>query len=185
MKGTCYLRTSASLSSSFYLSRPSRVSRFVSCAVCCIAVYRDGRCRNLPSDRHAVNEHVDRSRFPRSSCMACQIVITAATAIDIAHGPTARSCLPGEKNETVRFCSCNSVWPVSEKKNTTSSGLVISSKNRKRWKRSKCFLRAFKCPLSTINFLYNRERRQYRYRIISFIFRVISLSNNDRNFKSL
>lgn len=99
MKGTCCLRTSASFSalfrslSLFLPSFPAFLvsSRFVSCAV-----YRwDRRWRNLPSDRHAVNEHMDRSRFPHSSCMACQIAITAAAAIDIARGPTRGSCLPG------------------------------------------------------------------------------------------
>jgi len=119
MKGICYFRTSASLSAFFlFLSfYPSRVSRSVSRSICCIAVYRrDRRWRNLPSDRHAVNEHVDRSRFPRSSWMACQIAITAATAIDIARGPTRGSCLPGKKNETVRFCSSNSVTRTVKRK---------------------------------------------------------------------
>lgn len=81
-------------------------SRFVSCAV-----YRwDRRWRNLPSDRHAVNEHVDRSRFPHSSCMACQIAITAAAAIDIARGPTRGSCLPGGEKWNGPFLQVVTRW---------------------------------------------------------------------------
>lgn len=134
----------------------SRASRSVSCAV----YRRDKRWHNLPSDRHAVNEHVDRSRFPRSSCMACRIAITVATAIDIACGPTrggGGGCLPGEKNKTVRFCSRNSVTCTLKRKILRRVVSIISSADRKCWKRSKC------CMLSSgrhrPSISYNRDER--------------------------
>lgn len=136
---------------------PSRVSRSISCAVRCIAVYRrDRRWRNLPSDRHAVNEHVDRSRFPRSSCMACQIAITAATAIDIARGPTRGSCLPTCRVRKMKWSVFAAVirwparwrgkycveWSTRQYLPHTASALEAIQ-----------FLRVFNRPLSTVNFL--------------------------------
>lgn len=121
----------------------SRLSCPFSRAACCIAVYRRDRWwRNLPSDRHAVNEHVDRSRFAHSSRMACRVAITVAAAIDIAPETYARESLLGEKNEMVRFCTRRPIeW--RGKYCVERPADKIFSKLESRWMWSKCCLRTF------------------------------------------